>query len=106
MSFVTWLGRRIKRKLFGVKFEWVRYYQEQILHDKSYSLMITVVFGGLFEVLVVIANTIFVNDREFGITLMKCAPALVVAFYCYHWLAALYEVYANERQQTWDALNK
>jgi hypothetical protein len=105
MNFIYWLLQRLKRKLFSsIKWQWVEKYRRMILFEKAMSIVITFLLGMIFTGCVALGALTSGCPRELVSQIIDWTASAIIAFYLYHWLAALYEVYTTEKMATWHAL--
>lgn len=112
MNFTIWILNRIKTSILNVlhlgqgQWKWVREYRRLIVYHKGLSLLATT-FGGVLWLFISFAASMALLDTKGDILYtMNVALYMVPAFYVYHWLAALYEIYDTERLATWERLKE
>ena len=105
MKFIPWLLKRINRHLFN-NWEWIEKYREFIIDQKGLSIVLTL-FGGLAWFIISALFVIWlVDDKQLGTEIMQGVILSVPLFYVYNWVAALYQIYDNERMATWERLKE
>lgn len=107
MNFTIWILQRIKRKVFGSgTWQWVEEYRRMIMREKILALLLTVLLGGIWFICASLV-AVWLNDLERPPQyVMVGIFATPVVFFIYNWLAALYEIYNNERIATWQTLKE
>lgn len=107
MNFVIWILNRIKKSLTPTRPKrWLQQYQDLIMRDKFFSIMITL-FGGLIWFMIAFCLSMyFLEERSDIFFALRTAIYMIPVFYVCNWLVALYEIYDLERMATWDALKK
>jgi hypothetical protein len=105
MNFVMWLLKRIKTSL-GWQSLWVSDYRHAILHDKGYSIFLTLGIGFIYVVTVGWVCIHFIDQTETAQNTVVGLIASVAVFYVYHWIMALHEVYEKEKQNMWEILKQ
>jgi hypothetical protein len=112
MNFTIWILNRIKNTLLNVlqlgqgQWGWVREYRNLILKQKVVSFLVTIFGGLLWFMISFVASIAMIDSKENIFFALRAAILAVPAFYVYHWLAALHEIYRAEVMKTWDALNQ
>jgi len=75
-----------------------------ILKDKAVSIVATTLVGAIFVGSAVLGALASGATREVVSTVADTVAMFVPIFYVYHWIAALYDVYTNEKMATWNTL--
>ena len=103
-----WLLKRIKNSLAGVgrQSRWVSEYRHDILHNKSFSIFLTLGLGLIYVGTVGWICIHFVDRAETAQNIVLGLLVSVPVFYVYHWLMALHEVYEKEKQNMWEILKQ
>jgi len=101
--FIKWLGRRIHTKLFKVdRFAWVENYRNIIMKEKPLAIILTMLLGAFWFIAVAgLTSAFFGRPPEWVLYVYLLTPP---AFFVYHWLGALHEIYIKERERTTDYL--
>ena len=106
MNFITWLANRTKKSLDGSPCEWVQGYRHCILEEKLLSLVLTLLGGCLYVIFVGWLLIPFIDRADTFANTIWGLIASVVAFYVYHWIMALREVYEQEKKQFWEEFKR
>jgi hypothetical protein len=103
MNFVTWIFKRVKNS----QSDWVQGYHRLILEETFLSVVFTLVCG-IFLYIVPVGFLLihYVDRADTAVTIIWGLVASVVAFYVYHWIMALHEVYELEKKKFWQELKR
>lgn len=110
MNFISWLLNRAKQHLVVGAPEWVQEYRNTIIESKILSVMLTFV-GGIVWMCAVTLILIGIYGAQSEISTLPqlwfyVMIGVPVAFYFYNWGMALYEIYKDEQQSTWEKLKQ
>ena len=104
MHFAQWLANRAFDKL-SCSWKWIHGYRSLIMDIWLLAFILTTLIGGLcVAVSVLVWMSLYKTDPS--PTVIYTLMTLPYIFFVYNWLAALYEIYDNERMATWDAVKR
>lgn len=104
--FIKWLGKRVTKTLFKEgHWQWIESYRDLIMREKPLAILLTFLMGALWFVGMgaVVALTSDTRPPQYVFMTLLSVPPL---FFIYNWLAALYEIYSEERERTMNYLKE